>query len=493
MNVNLAHQQQLRQAAAFCGAGDYASALSIARKLAKLYPSNPNVQMCYATSLRGLDYYDDARRVLEKLAKIQTSNPGIHNDLCITYQRLGRWDEALRSITRAAELAPTNPYVAGVRADCLFALGQLDECRMLISSCDERGMVSAPLAMVGAKLALRSGDVDAAVARVEAVASQDSLSPIHRAAMLYALGDLKDKQGEIDEAFYLYVQANTVRDMPFDAAHHAQRIGQLIASWSAEAMQSMPRGRLDGSRCVFIVGMPRSATSLVEQVLASHPDVVGGGELVAMQRAVHALSPAPAQLVSLMTDTSKLNQVSVDKAARAYLDAIRHVSSSALHVTDKMPSNFFHLGLISRIFAPGKEPRIVHCVRNPIDTCWSCYRQNFTSGSPFAYDLANLGAFYREYLHVMDHWKRVLPIAIHEVVYEQLLEEPERQVRALLDHLDLAWDDACMKFHENKRVVLTASQDQVRQKLYTTSRGGWKRYEKHLGPLIEALGDAVSV
>lgn len=497
MHVGTTHQQQLGRASSLCGAGDYASALATTRTLAKLYPNIVSVQMCHATALRGLDYDDDARATLEKLAKTHRNNPGVQNDLCVTYQKLGRWDDALRAITRAGELAPGNAYVFGVRADCLFAMGRIDECAELIGWCDGRGLVSAPLATVGARLALRSGDVgpaiDGAIDRIETVLAQESLSPIHRAAMLFTLGDLRDKQKRTDDAFGLYTQANTLRDVEFDPEDHRHRIDRLVSAWSRQAMDGMPRGRLDGSRCVFIVGMPRSATSLVEQILASHPGVAGGGEITTMQRIAHGLTPVSARFVSLVTDTSGLNQMSIDKAARTYLETVRRVSSNASRVTDKMPSNFFHLGLVWRMFASGKEPRIVHCVRDPIDTCWSCYRQNFTSGNPFAYDLSHLGAFYREYLRVMDHWKRVLPIAIHDVVYEDLLDEPEERVRALLDHLDLAWDGACMRFHENTRVVRTASQDQVRQKLYRTSMGGWKRYERHLGALIGALGDAVCV
>ncbi|MCA9279889.1 MAG: sulfotransferase [Phycisphaeraceae bacterium] len=492
MTIKLGFQQQFQQVRQLCGAGQYHAAVEITRRLIRTKPSDPRVMHLHGIALRGAGIFDESRKTLEKLTRLHPDNAHACNDLSLTYQRLGRWDDALRAVSRAAELEPDNAMIAGVHAECLFSMGEYDACGELLDSCFERGLESQSLGMICGRHALRTGKVDEAINRLERLLERDTLLPAHRATLTFMLAHLLDRADDIDRAFETYVKANTLRDEPFDPAHHRQRVDAMISAWSSSAMESMPRGRLDGSRCVFIVGMPRSATSLVEQILASHPKVAGGGELRALQDIAHSLDPLN-ERVPIITDTSTLSQFTFDKAAREYLSAIQKVSSSAARVTDKTPANFFHLGLVSRMFAKGKEPRVIHCIRNPVDTCWSCYTQSFSGAVPFAFDLSHLGEFCRDYVRVMEHWKSTLSIPMTDVVYEDLLDDPEAGIRRIIDFAGLDWDDACMKFHENPRVVLTASQDQVRQKLFRSSRERWKRYSTHLGPLIAALGDAAQM
>lgn len=319
-----------------------------------------------------------------------------------------------------------------------------------------------------------------------------NLPPVLAAGLVYQQATLHDALGETARAFESYVAANKHRAVEFNPQENRARFQQLINAWSPATIAGLPRAKADGSRCVFILGMPRSATSLVEQIIASHPKAAGAGELNDIGRAVHGLKPSMTHLVPMCLEPNLLTQPVLDKMAREYLSTIRGVSPTATRVTDKMPPNFLHVGVIRQLL-PGA--RIIHTVRNPIDTCWSCFTQNFGGNNPFSYDLRHCGLFYREYWRLMQHWKRVFaldgpaPLPMLDVVYEELLADPEGQVRRILEFIDLPWDDRCMKFHENKRVVNTASMDQVRQKLFTTSKGRWRKYEKHLGPLIEALGD----
>jgi tetratricopeptide (TPR) repeat protein len=484
--LNLGLQQELRQAHALIAQGNFAPALTITNRLLKSAPNDSNVLLYRSMAQRGLGQFDEARRSLEK---ILAKNPRHHaalNDLALTLSKMQRWSEAHKAIDLAAALLPDDPTIAAVKAGLCFSTGDFERCAETLDRFASRGIESPQLAITGARLAPRIGKEHEAADRLERCLKLKQVAPATRATMLFMLGDLRDKLGEIDAAFEAYSQANMTRAERFDPVDHDRRVSRLIGLWTRETIAAVPQAKADGSRCVFIVGMPRSATSLVEQILASHPKAAGAGELNDLGKGVHALEPTMTHLVPMLLTTTPLNQATMDRFAREYLATIRQVSMTASRISDKMPMNFFHLGLIQRLL-PGA--RVIHCVRNPIDTCWSCFTQNFSGNNPFSFNLRHVGAFYRAYSRIMTHWASTLDLPMMDMVYEDLLADPEAHVRRMLEFLALPWDDRCMKFHENKRVVITASQDQVRRPLFQSSKARWKKYEKHLGPLIESLGD----
>jgi hypothetical protein len=219
--------------------------------------------------------------------------------------------------------------------------------------------------------------------------------------------------------------------------------------------------------------MPRSGTSLAEQILASHPLVYGAGELLYWNGAYEAFRRAE-------LDNSTSAEL-VPGLARGYLEHLRTLDGGALRVVDKMPANFWYAGLLHAAFP---RARIIHMQRDPFDTCLSVYFQNFFNIGAYAHDLADLAHFYSEYRRVMTHWRRVLPEAtLLEIPYEGLVDEPELWARRMLDFVGLAWDPRCLDFHQTNRVVITASKWQVRQKISKASVGRWRHYEKHIGPL----------
>jgi hypothetical protein len=237
--------------------------------------------------------------------------------------------------------------------------------------------------------------------------------------------------------------------------------------------------------------MPRSGTTLTEQIIASHPNAAGAGELSYI-RAFSidlGLSGENAFTDSAIAKFELLTPEGLRDLAERYLAVLAETSASALRVVDKLPVNFEHLGLIAMLFPNAK---IVHCSRNPIDTCLSCFTNPLKLTTlPFAESLTALGSYYREYVRMMDHWRNVLPMPIFEANYETVTESFEEHVRNMLDFLELEWDPACLDFHRTERAVNTPSVMQVRQPIYKTSVERWRRYEKHLGPLFEALGDLV--
>jgi hypothetical protein len=238
---------------------------------------------------------------------------------------------------------------------------------------------------------------------------------------------------------------------------------------------------------IFVVGMPRSGTTLVESILAGHPQVHGAGELDDMLLLRQDLAKAHGAGKVYPDFLQTISIEILDQFATKHLARLESLSREAARVTDKMPQNFVQLGLIDLLF-PGA--RVIHCMRNPLDTCLSIYFQPFMQHHDYATELRNIGLYYREYLRLMDHWRSVLRIPMLDLRYEDLVENSEEQVRRLLDFCELPWDERCLRHHESGRVARTFSYNQVRKPIYKTSVARWKRYERHLGPLIEALGDA---
>ena len=230
--------------------------------------------------------------------------------------------------------------------------------------------------------------------------------------------------------------------------------------------------------------MPRSGTSLVEQILASHPAVHGGGELDDLGAIIDRLPASLASSKPYPACIADADATMLRGVGARYVAGLRALAPAAARITDKMPANTRHIGLI-RCLLPGA--RIVHCRRDPLDTCLSCFTTLFTIGQDFSYDLAELGGYYRVYDGLMAHWRAVVPDML-DIDYEDVVADLEGQARRLVDFCGLDWDDACLDFDKTERIVRTASSAQVRRPIHDASVARWKRYEAHLGPLIEALG-----
>ena len=231
---------------------------------------------------------------------------------------------------------------------------------------------------------------------------------------------------------------------------------------------------------VFIVGMPRSGTTLVEQILCSHPRIFGAGELPDIPRMAEYLPMLLNTQEKYPACVTRIDNQTVQTMARRYLDHVSQMAGGAVRVIDKLPGNHQHLGFICTMYP---RARIIHCCRDPLDTCVSCYCQQFEH-LPFTTSLEDIALTYRLYAQLMAHWRDVLPAQLFQVRYEELVENQEAVSRALLAFCGMEWDDRCLVFHETQRAIQTASGVQVRQPMYRSSIGRWKRYEKYLRPLL---------
>jgi tetratricopeptide (TPR) repeat protein len=309
--------------------------------------------------------------------------------------------------------------------------------------------------------------------------AEGGLAPRQEAHLRYAIGKYCDDLGDYDHAFSHYLRANNLTKL-YGPAHDGQQftrdVDRLIRTYD-QAWAHTPRDHaMQSQRPVFIIGMPRSGTSLAEQILASHPSVFGAGELPFWTDAAAAYTAATGKdMQSLATDLGK-----------DYLRRLDELSTDARKVVDKMPANFLHLGLIHDALP---HARIIHLQRNPKDTCLSIFFQHFKTGIDYANDLEDLTNYYLEYLRLMAHWHDVLPESVLlDVPYEGLVEAQENWSRRMLEFIGLPWDAACLDFHRTERRVMTASKWQVRQKITSASVGRWRHYQKFIGPLAKLAG-----
>jgi len=314
------------------------------------------------------------------------------------------------------------------------------------------------------------------------------------------LGNLFDKVKAPERAIFYYKAANSLNQIQwkkkgavYNRDHTENVVAQNREIFTAEFIREMQEAHGNPSeRPVFILGMPRSGTTLVEQILSSHPEVCGAGELAKLTQLTAAATqrhtPRGAQQqrnYPLWVPEARADEFT--SMAQQFLDYLDEFDAGAARVTDKMPHNFTLVGLIAILFP---NARIIHCMRDPVDVCLSCFRQNFAAPHPYSLDLADLGHHYRQYREYMAHWRQVVPShQLYEVQYEELVQAQEDVSRELIDHIGLEWDDNCLQFHQKERAVKTASLAQVRQPIYTKSMKKWKPYAPYLGELFRALGE----
>jgi len=409
------------------------------------------------------------------------------NNLGALLEAAGEQDAAEEAYAEAIAIDPRHAEAQNNLGAILSAKGELERARACFAAAiDARPSFVDPHFNLSTLKRYVSGDPHLPI--LEALFYQrHKMPPADRARLGFAVGKARADLGAHERAFKAYAEGNRLKRLSFhyDEAQSERSVEAIIRAFSPEFLAAR-RGPAppDADTAVFIVGMPRSGTTLIEQILASHPQVHGAGELSDLDEIVRTLHqsvgrPFPEALADLGPDDLRA-------LGEAYLKPLKAHAPGARRITDKMPANFFYLGLI-HLMAPGA--RIIHSRRNPMDTCLSNFTRLFNHTMEFAHDLSELGRYYRRYRRLMDHWSTVLPErTVLEVDYEAVVEDLEGQARRMIDYLGLPWDDACLAFHRNPRPVQTASIAQVRRPIYRSSLERWRAYEKDLGPLVSALG-----
>jgi tetratricopeptide (TPR) repeat protein len=428
----------------------------------------------------------DAVAALREAVHFRPDAPARWIELGYCLLHSARLDEAHAALDKARTLDPAQfDAVYGI-AMVLERRGEVARAWELLRPGYESGTDELRFFQAAAAVAKHTGQSGEIAARLALALENGRIPPNGVTAARFVLARLYEESGDYDRAFPHFASVRAAFATPdFDPADWLRRMAAARETFTARFFADAPRASVLSERPVFIVGMPRSGTTLAEQIVASHPMVFGAGELTTMDEVVAWLDGqrAGARYPRCLehADTALL-----DTAASRYLSKLSALSVDAPRVTDKLPHNFMHLGLIALLFP---RAHIVHCSRHPVDNCVSIFTNEFFASHSYATDLRRLGEHYRAYTQLMHHWRQVLPMPIFELRYEDLVAEPERTTLQLLEFLGLPWDERCLRFYELSRPVNTLSYDQVRRPLYRQSIQRWRHYEKHLGPLVESLGD----
>jgi tetratricopeptide (TPR) repeat protein len=329
---------------------------------------------------------------------------------------------------------------------------------------------------------------DADLAALEALADGDDLPADQALAIHFALAKALEDIGDHARAFEHLRKGNALkqRQINYDEPALVNLFQRVSAVFDGNLFDRFRGEGNPSSVPIFVLGMPRSGSTLIEQILASHPQIHAAGELGDLEAAASRLLNHRDQATQYPECVPALDGAALRRLGQSYLASLPALADGRVRIVDKLPGNFVHIGLI-RLILP--NARIIHTMRDPIDTCVSCYSKLFTAGVSFSYDLAELGRHYRRYRELMTHWRSVLPPdAILDVSYEDVVDDLEGQARRLIDYCGLPWDDRCLSFHRNSRPVKTASAVQVRKPLFRSSLQRWRRYEADIAPLLRESG-----
>jgi len=440
-------------------------------------------------ALTQLGRLKEAEVAVRHLEKIEPESPQTWITIAAVATRLMRLEDALAAYERAARL---KPEAVGLRMSAGHVQKTLGRRRDSEASYKaalqmDPGFAEAYWSLADLKNYSFS---DTEIAAMQRLLASDKRERANEAQLHFALGRALEQRREYARAFAHYAQGNALRrlDAPFDIENFERRCARTRAFFGGTFFAERS-GSGDPSRApIFIVGLPRSGSTLVEQILASHSRVEGTMELPNILNMVGEFDDMGAGRDGYPESVGRVPAARLTALGSRYLEETVPLRSGREHFTDKLPNNFSHVGLIQAIL-PGAT--IIDARRHPMDACFSTFKQHFAHGQAFSYDLEDLGRYYRCYLALMDHWDAVLPGKVLHVQYEELVREPEAQMRRLLEHCGLSFEPACLSFHETRRPVRTASAEQVRQPLYMSGIGYWRHFEKELEPLRRALGDSL--
>ena len=512
---------EIHKAIQYQQSGDLNKAEEIYRKILAVYPNHPDSLHLLGLIAQQVGRADMAITLISNAIENNPQNPVYYNNLGNVHMDLGRLKQAVSCYQKALQLEPMyaeasfnlgnvlknqgkvadaiRNYQKAIQsksnyleayfnlATALKAQGKIDDAEM-----NYRNVLSIEPDSINAYFELahlrdyREETKD--IIALESIKKKERLSVEDAVCLHFAMGKLYADLGDHDKAFKNYHSGNECRkklkDQDFNYAIFKQHICMFMEKFHSGFFEYRKDFGVDTEVPVFIVGMPRSGTTLVEQILSSHPKIYGIGELPDIRQMENRLHARYGGL-SFPQVIASFDQATAKTFCRQYIDRLRSVSGGAIRVTDKMPSNFLRLWLIALLFPRAK---IIHCRRHPLDTCISCYFTHFKEAHGFTNDLKVLGLYYRQYERLMSHWHQVLPMQILKVQYEELVEHQEAMSKKMIAFCELKWDERCLTFYKNKRQVDTASALQVKRKIYKTSIDRWKKYENFLAPLMEGLG-----
>lgn len=422
----------------------------------------------------------------EQALRLDPENASACHQMALIKAHLGKAETAKDLFRKAIDLKPKLSASRLALGHLAIEQAEFDTARQLFeeaASCAEDPL-SAQIAL--ARLEKVTEDSPVFQALEAALPTAPTMLPQKAVSYHYAMGESYEKLKRYDEAFAQFKNGAALKrsQIAYDPADTDTLTDDLITTFDARKISDLRQSAITSLKPIFVVGMPRSGTTLTESILDAHPDVFGAGELNDLQNLFGHLDDGRSNVPRAM---ASMSAEQLTRRAEDYVDLLSAHAEDALRVVDKMPANFQLIGLIHGLMP---NARIIHVARDPLDICLSCYTRLFERSQLHSYDQIELGRYYNNYVRMMKHWQATLPQgAFHTVRYEALVDDIDTVARGMIDYCGLEWDEACLDFYSGKRRVRTASVQQVRQPLYASSKQKWRRYERHLQPLIDTIGD----
>jgi len=462
----------------------------LARSLVRKMPEQSKWWLKLSSALARQDQLVEAQQAVQQVLSIEPELEEAQMLLGSIFARDNRFAEALGQYDAVLQQNPANIAALAQKGSALKTLGRQDESIQCLRRCLELDSSFGEAAWSLSNLkTYRFSDRE--VTTIEGLLANQELKDKDVVHFNYALGKAYEHRQQWRQAFDAYQAANRVKQKSanWSADDFTAQVDQIIATFTPQLLEQHRDSGVDDSTAIFILGLPRSGSTLQEQILASHSQVEGTRELPYIPWIAQRLNrkPNPMCRDNYPLGATQLEADQWQLLGKQFLfQAQRHRQTDAPFFIDKLPNNFLYVGLILLAMPNAK---IINTVRNPMDNCFGCFKQLWAEGQNFTYDLKDLGRYYRDYHRLMAHWQAIFGDKIYSVNYEAVVADLDTNVKALLDYCDLPMEEQCLRFHETERAVNTASSEQVRQPIYTSAVAYWKHFEGHLQPLKDALGD----
>lgn len=463
--------------------GQSEEAYPILKQALEIDPQIPSVLHALGIVYMSRSDYVQAKEYLQQAERLKPSDAGVRTNLATTLSNLNEHELALKHAEKAVKLNPTDAIAHYSLGRILTDLGKTEEAiRRFEKTIRQHKTFGGAYDFLARMKKFTAAD-KAFIDQTENVL-QRGMPARDRRCVHYALGKMHDDCKEWEKAFEHYRQANLLQKKPFDTKHEIRQFKKMKKIFNTSSLQEYRKLGHPSEMPVFIVGMPRSGTTLMERIIASHPQAAGAGELAEFQRISMLAAPTDDLSQYVAKTQENFTKENMHQLAERYLRVLRQGREGVDRVVDKLPGNFFHVGIIASLFP---KATIIHATRHPLDTGLSCYFQNFTDVR-WANDFKTIGDIQSFTDEVMEYWQSVLPDgAVTEMNYEDLVEDTAKHGQRLIEACGLTWDDKSLEFHREEGVVKTASFWQVRQPIYTTSKMRWTNYATHLGDLADSL------
>jgi len=417
-------------------------------KLALQYRKDDiNLMYKHAFAVSRTGDFETAFILIDEILSLNANHLPTKSLLISTYEKTGQQKKGWQLIKTLAEAYPDNAYI-----NITFG-----------------------------KYALQNNKQTEAIERLKRIDKQYGLKVDDKLSINMLLGKLYDSIRDYKNAFLYFQTANNLKYNEYDINDFEREVSNIINFYSINKYNRLPASNNNSTDCIFILGMPRSGTSLIEQIISSHSEVYGGGELNTVPRIIHTISNTGSGN-SFPNVLDGIDKDKIEHYASELLNSLKSVSPGVQKITDKLPHNFLFIGFIHKLLPNAK---IINCVRNPVDNCLSCYFQHFGGYHPYAYNLSHLGKYYQQYQRLMYHWETTLNIPVLNVSYEDVVNDTKSQIERILNYIGLPWEDQCLDFYKQKRMINTASYTQVTKKIYSHSINRWVNYKPYIKELLD--------